>query len=89
MGHHFIIQEIGGMFHRVWVLSVHCTLQLVYRTIDTPTTTTTEHSAAALTMVELFAITVAWLVCFKPPHPREPLWKGLTEGGVAGFYMVL
>ncbi len=78
------------MYHRVWVLLVHCTLQLVYHcTIDTPTTTTTEHSDAALTMVELFATTARWLLCFKPPHPQEPLQKGLTEGRVAGFYMVL
>jgi hypothetical protein len=38
------------------------------------------------TMVEPVAGLVTWLQCFEPPHPREPLRKGLAEGGVSGFY---
>ena len=34
-------------------------------------------------MVEPFAATAEWLLCFKPPHPLEPLQKGMIEGGVA------
>ena len=72
-----------------------CTLQLVYRRIDTTTTTTTTTTPCRLykqrTTVEPLAATAIaalLLLCFKPPHPREPL-RGLIEGGVAGFYMVL
>jgi hypothetical protein len=37
-------------------------------------------------MVELVAGLAAQLWCFEPPHPREPLRKGLAEGCVSGFY---
>ena len=67
-----------------------CTLHLVYHRIDTTTTTNPCRLYNQRTTVEPFAATWAWLLlCFKPPHPREPLRKGLIEGGVAGFYMVL
>jgi hypothetical protein len=33
----------------------------------------------------LFANIAAWRFQISPPHPREPLRKGLAEGGVRGF----
>ena len=35
-----------------------------------------------------FADAVAWRWRISPPHPREPLRKGLAEDGVRGFYLV-
>jgi hypothetical protein len=41
-------------------------------------------------MVELFASPVGWLSWrISSPHPREPLQKGLTKGGIAGFYIIM
>jgi hypothetical protein len=37
-------------------------------------------------MVEPVAGLAARLKGFEPPHPWEPLQKGLAEGGVSGFY---
>jgi hypothetical protein len=72
------------------MLSVHFSLRLVYLTIDTPTATTTEHSAAPLTMVEPFAATatVALLLCFSHPTPGTSA-EGVDpgQGGwVTSFY---
>ncbi len=38
-------------------------------------------------MAEPFANIVARLWGISSPHPREPLWEGLIEGSVAGFYL--
>ena len=39
-------------------------------------------------MVVPFADSAAWDWRISPPHPREPLRKGLAEGGVGGFYLI-
>jgi hypothetical protein len=36
----------------------------------------------------VFADTAAWQWQISPPHPWEPLWKGLAKGGVPEFYLV-
>jgi hypothetical protein len=41
------------------------------------------------TIVEPVASLAAWLLCFEPHHPREPLRKGLTKGSVAGFDIIM
>ncbi len=42
-----------------------------------------------ITMVVLFANAVAWLWWINSPHPWEPLWKGLSIGGVKGNYYTM
>jgi len=44
------------------------------------------HPTKNNTMVEPVTGLAAQLWCFELPHPREPLRKGLAEGGVSGFY---
>jgi hypothetical protein len=44
-----------------------------------------DHPTNHVTMVEPFATTAAWMWRINPPHPREPLRKGLAEGGSQGF----
>jgi len=39
-------------------------------------------------MVEPVTATAAWLWRISQPYPREPLWKGLGEGDVQGFYLI-
>ena len=39
-------------------------------------------------MVVPFADSAAWDWRISPPHPREPLRKGLAKGGVGGFYLI-
>ncbi len=41
-----------------------------------------DHPTNHVTMVEPFAATAAWMWRISPPHPWEPLWKGLAEGGL-------
>jgi hypothetical protein len=38
-----------------------------------------------ITMVEPLATTAAWMWQISSPHPREPLQKGVEEGGLQGF----
>ncbi len=35
------------------------------------------------------ADTVDWPRQISHPHPREPLWQELDEGGVVGFYSIM
>jgi hypothetical protein len=32
---------------------------------------------------------VAWLLQISSPHPQEPMQKRLTNGGIAGFYIIV
>jgi hypothetical protein len=43
------------------------------------------HPTYHVTMVVLFAATAAWIWPISPPHPWEPLWKGLVRAVVEGF----
>ncbi len=47
------------------------------------------HPTKNTTMVEPVAGLAAWFFCFEPPHPREPLRKGLTKDNVTGFYIIM
>ena len=46
------------------------------------------HHPNTTTMVVSFADSAAWDWWISPPHPWEPLPKGLAEGGVWGFYFI-
>jgi hypothetical protein len=43
------------------------------------------HPTNHVTMAELFAAAAAWMWQISPPHPREPLWKGLPRVFYEGF----
>ena len=49
---------------------------------------TCQLSPKTTTMVVLFVDSAARQWRISPPHPREPLWKGLAEDGVRGFHLV-